>query len=111
MHLTMLITVQRAQAEIKRLQHYVDLVESYSADTLEKWIIKEYAYTNSIIEVTKRANDRNFSRNGLEIDKVYVTSVIANKATDELHKILKSGYKRKAKLNKPRKNKHVFVNY
>jgi hypothetical protein len=52
---TKLITVSRAQAEIKRLQQYISLVEEYQADTLEKWIIKEYAYTNSITEVVKRA--------------------------------------------------------
>ncbi|WEZ71216.1 hypothetical protein [Bacillus altitudinis] len=40
---TKLITVTRAQAEINRLQQYISLVEEYQADTLEKWIIKEYA--------------------------------------------------------------------
>ncbi|MEF7664378.1 MULTISPECIES: hypothetical protein [Bacillus cereus group] len=36
-----LITVERAKREIKKLQEYVDLVESYEADTLEKLIITE----------------------------------------------------------------------
>lgn len=36
-----LITVERAKREIKKLQEYVDLVESYEADTLDKLIIKE----------------------------------------------------------------------
>ncbi|MDR4948128.1 hypothetical protein [Neobacillus cucumis] len=53
---TKLITIPRAEAEIRRLQQYITLVEEYPADTLEKWIIKEYAYTNSITEVVKRAN-------------------------------------------------------
>jgi hypothetical protein len=43
-----LITVRRAKEEIKRLQEYIDLAESYEADTLEKLIIKEYAFTNSM---------------------------------------------------------------
>jgi hypothetical protein len=38
-----LLTVRQAKEEIKRLQIYVDLAESYEADTLEKLIIKEYA--------------------------------------------------------------------
>ena len=40
-----LITVERAEKEINRLQKYIELVENYEADTLEKWIVKEYAYT------------------------------------------------------------------
>ncbi|MCM3768279.1 hypothetical protein [Neobacillus niacini] len=52
---TKLITIPMTQAEIRRLQEYITLVEEYQADTLEKWIIKEYAYTNSITEVVKWA--------------------------------------------------------
>lgn len=58
---TKLITVPRAQDEIKRLQHYITLVEEYKVDSLEKWIIKEYAYTNRITKVVKRANDAGIS--------------------------------------------------
>lgn len=47
-----LITVQRAEKAMQQLQYYI-LVESYEADTLEKWIIKEYAYTNRLVEVNK----------------------------------------------------------
>ena len=54
-----LIIVERAEKEINRLQKYIELVENYGADTLEKWIIKEYAYTNSIVEVVKRISERN----------------------------------------------------
>jgi hypothetical protein len=38
---TKLITVSRAEAEIRRLQQYINLVEEYQANTLEKWIIKD----------------------------------------------------------------------
>jgi len=65
-----LITVPRAQAEIRRLQQYLTKVEEYQADTLEKWIIREYAYTNSITEVVKRANAK-----GMNIDQPYAKSV------------------------------------
>ena len=68
-YLMKLITPQRAKEEVKRLQEYIELVESYEADTLEKWIVKEYAFTNSMVEVVKRANDRGFTNNGSLIDK------------------------------------------
>lgn len=42
------MTVDRAREEIDRLQQYVDLVESYEDDTLEKFIIKKYALTGNL---------------------------------------------------------------
>ncbi|MCR8996512.1 hypothetical protein [Brevibacillus laterosporus] len=94
---TKLITVPRAQAEIRRLQQYIALVENYQADTLEKWIIKEYAYTNSITEVVKRANTK-----GIMLDQAHAKSVLKGKASDELHRILRSGYLARLKPKKER---------
>ncbi|MGF6947887.1 phage tail protein X [Neobacillus sp. B4I6] len=94
---TKLITVPRAEAEIRRLQQYITLVEEYQSDTLEKWIIKEYAYTNSITEVVKRANAK-----GMNLDLAYAKSVLKGKACDELHKMLKSGYFARMKPKKER---------
>lgn len=78
-----LITVSKAQTEIKRLQQYITFVEEYQADTLEKWIIKEeYAYTNSITQVVKRSNAK-----GITLDQSYAKSVLKGKASDELHRM------------------------
>jgi hypothetical protein len=85
--MTKLITVDRAKAEIKRLQEYVYLVESYRADTVVQSIIKEYAITNSIAKVTENLN----------LDREYVTSVIKRRGSDELHKLVRSGYMYKTK--------------
>ena len=71
-----LITPQRAKEEVKRLQEYIDLVESYQADTLEKWIVKEYAFTNSMIEVVRRANHRGLTYNGSPIDQKFVVPLL-----------------------------------
>jgi allophanate hydrolase subunit 2 len=71
-----LITVRRAKDEIKRLQHYVNLAESYETKTLEKLIIKEYAFTNSLFEVTRNLNRRGYLFKGKLIEKDYVTAVI-----------------------------------
>ena len=94
---TKLITVPRAQAEIRRLQQYITMAEEYPADTLEKWIIKEYAYTNSITEVVKRANAK-----GMALDQVYAKSVLKGKASDELHRMLRAGYLARLKPKKER---------
>jgi hypothetical protein len=95
--LASMITVRRAKEEIKRLQLYVNLAESYETDTLEKVIIKEYAYTNSMFEVSRNLNRQGYLINGLPIDKEYVSCVINQKPADELHRILKSGYLKRTK--------------
>lgn len=95
-----LITVQRAKMEINRLQQYIDLVENYEASTIEKWIIKEYGYTNSFIEIERRANVKGITLNGEPIDKDIIRSVIDRKPKDESHRLLRSGYKLKIRANK-----------
>ncbi|MFD2446396.1 hypothetical protein ACFSO7_20755 [Bacillus sp. CGMCC 1.16607] len=92
---TKLITVSRAKAEAKRLLHYIDLAESYEADTLDKLIIKEYAFTNSIAEIVRRFNAKGYKVNGQDLDHQYVANVIKSKASSELHRVLKSGYMKK----------------
>lgn len=95
--MTKLITVQQAKNKVKELQEYIDLVENYQADTLDKWIIKEYGYTNSFTEIVQRANVKGFTVNKNPINKEYVKSVIVGKASDPLHKKLKAAYKTRIK--------------
>ena len=85
-----LITVSKAKEEIKRLQRFVELVESYEEDTIDKKIIKEYAYTNSIEKVHTKLN----------VDKEYINKVIRRLGKDELHKLIRTGYMQKTKHNR-----------
>ncbi|ALX47792.1 hypothetical protein AOX59_03735 [Lentibacillus amyloliquefaciens] len=94
-----LITVERAKREVQRLQHYIDLAESDESDTLNKWIVKEYAYTNSIKKVIEKASSEGFTVNGEPLSREYAVSVINGKPNDELHKILRSGYRLKIRPN------------
>jgi len=91
-----LITVERAQKEVERLQHYLKLVEEYETDTLDKWIIKQYAITNSLKKVIEKAQEQYF----VEIEREYVVSVIKSKPKDVLHKMVKSGYMLKTRPNR-----------
>lgn len=92
-----LITVQKAKEEIKRLQTFISLVDSYEADSAEKVIIKEYAISNSISKVVNVLKEQNITLNGKSIEKNDVVMVITSKATDELHRLVKSGYMKKTK--------------
>lgn len=93
-----LITVKKAKEEIIRLQEYIDLVESYEVNSLDTWIIKEYASTNSMKAIVKKGDVSGMTQlNGEPVDHSYVVSVISGKATDKLHRLIKSGYKLKIK--------------
>ena len=95
-----LITVEKAKAQVKILKTYIKLVESYEGDTLEKQMIKEYAYLNSIEEVAKVLNERGYSVEGRPIVAADVSSAIRLRSKDELHKIIRSGYLKKTKHNR-----------
>jgi hypothetical protein len=97
-----ILTIPRAKEEIRRLQDFINLVENYEANSLEKWIIKEYAYTSSIREVVVRGNKRGFTSNGMELDLDFVKNVIAGSPKDELHRLLRLNYRQKIKLSRPR---------
>jgi hypothetical protein len=100
MPVSKLITVKKAQDEVKRLQYYLDLVENYSVDTIEKWVIKEYAYTNSMLKVVRSAYLQSITQNGQPVDKAFVFLVLNSDAqADELHLLLQSGYKSKVKAS------------
>lgn len=106
-----LMKVNRAKEEVKRLQDYINLVESYQTDTLKKKIIKEYAYTNSVAEIVRNYKKDNILYNGYTIDKDFVISVLTGKASDPLHRLIKISYLTKIKkirediYNKVRFNK------
>lgn len=98
-----LITVQRAKDEIKKLQKYITLAEDYEATTSEKLIIKEYAYTNSIAKVIEILNERGIKKDDKPINKQDVVAVINSKASDDLHKSIKSGYLFRTKHSRSKK--------
>jgi hypothetical protein len=86
------------QEEIIRLREYIDLVASYEVRTLDTWIIKDYAMTNSIKEVVKQGNAAGMIQpNGEPLNKAYVVSVINGKVTDKIHRLVSSGYRLRIK--------------
>lgn len=100
-----LITYDKAKQEIERLQEYVRLIDEYKDDTLDKWIIKQYAMTNSIKKIIDIAAEKGITVNGDPLDREYITSVINpnGRVTDELQRILRLGYRQRVKPNKKTK--------
>lgn len=93
-----LFTYEEAKEEIKRLKLYIKLIESYEVKSIEDWIILEYAYTNSINKVLEKAYKEKIPLQGKpSLDRKYISSVINSKPKDELHKMIREGYKQKIK--------------
>lgn len=90
-------TVSRAKEEIEHLQDYVLLAEAYQANTLEKQIIKLYAYTGSIQKVAAQLNEEREAQNLPLIDAAFVSHTIQSKPKDLLHKLLRTNYLQKTK--------------
>jgi hypothetical protein len=100
MIMTYLISVEKAKEEIKRLRQYIDLVENYEANTLDKFIIKEYALTNSIDKTVKAVNAVGYAIYHKEVERDYVVSLLKKRGKDELHKLVRSAYMQKTKYTR-----------
>ncbi|CEG26025.1 hypothetical protein [Bacillus sp. B-jedd] len=92
-----MMTVQRAKDEITKMAYYIDLVENYETPTLEKKMLVEYAYTNSAAKTAKNLNDSGYTIEGKPIVVEDVFKAINSKASDDLHRMLKSWYLKKTK--------------
>ena len=90
-------TVSRAKEEIEYLQDYVLLAEVYRANTLEKQVIKLYAYMGSIQKVTAQINKEREVQNLPPIDAAFVSHTIQSRPKDPLHKLLRTNYLQKTK--------------
>ncbi len=110
--------IEKAKEEIRKLQEFVELAESYRPDTPERHIIREYAFHNSMPLVIKNLNKKGILKDGAEIIKKDVIYVLNSKPKDELHRIIQSWYKRKISSNKkqysgtpkkPRRNRKLAL--
>ena len=104
-------TVSRAKEEIEYLQDYVLLAETYHANTLEKRIIKLYAYTGSIQKVTAQINEEQESQNLSLIDTAFVSQTIQSRAKDPLHRILRTNYMNKTKHTRKKPSERGHYSY
>jgi hypothetical protein len=98
--MTNLLSVEKAKEEILRLQHYIELVENYEPNTLDKFIIKEYAITNSIHKTIKAVNAVGYAIYHKEVERDYVVSLLKKRGKDELHKLVRSAYMQKTKYTR-----------
>lgn len=92
--------VEQVKEENSKLQEFVNLAESYRADNVERCIIREYAYYNSIPNVIKGLREKGITNDGKGIERQDVIDVLRAKPVDDLHRIIQSWYKQKVKGNR-----------
>jgi hypothetical protein len=110
--LTFLISIEKAKSEIERLQHYIDLIENYQPDTLDKFIVLSYAKTNSIDKTFELVWEHGYTLNQRPIERDYIVKVLNQIGKDELHKLVRSAYMAKTKVHRSKaRNKRDYDYY
>lgn len=93
-------TVSKAKEEIEFLQEYVFLAETYEVHNLQDQIIKLYAFTGSIREVTEQLNEEREAEKLLPIDAAFVSKTIQARGKDPLHRLVRTRYMNKTKASR-----------
>lgn len=93
------MTYTQAKEKTSALQYYIDLVDNYDeSSSVETWIIKTFAMTNSISKVINLSNNKDFPFN-ICLTRDYIKAVLLNEnSDDELQTLLKRAYKKRYKI-------------
>lgn len=95
-------TLDSVKEEIRKLEEYVELVETYKTETLTQKIIKAYACTNSLAKTLSIVNVELKENNQPLIELSLVIDLIKSKPQDELHKLVRANYFSKVKFLRSR---------
>ncbi|KAA0941644.1 hypothetical protein FQ087_21055 [Sporosarcina sp. ANT_H38] len=102
-------TVDQARKEIKILQGFINLVESIQPQTLEEQIIKEYAYIGSVEKVAIKVSELGYLKSdGQPFEKEDISNIIKGKPTNDLHKLIKTGFLKKTRHTRRKIEKYSW---
>ena len=92
-----ILVVDKAKKEIEKLQHFVNLAESYQPITLDQMAIHQYAYLGSVKKVAEKLNALGCKIDGQKIESSDISNIIKRRPKDELHSFIKKSYTVKVK--------------
>lgn len=92
-----MLNLERAKKKILNLQRYVDLTETYTVNSFETAVIKEYAIYGSVTKVRDKLNESGYRIGERKIESNDVSKIIRSKPTDELHAIVRKFFKNKVR--------------
>lgn len=97
-----ILVVDKAKKEIEKLQHFVNLAETYQPVTLDQMAIHQYAYLGSVKKVAEKLNGLGCKIEGRKIEPSDISNIIKRRSKDELHSFLKKSYTVKVKSSNGR---------
>ncbi|APH06399.1 hypothetical protein [Bacillus weihaiensis] len=83
--MTILMSIAQEKVEIARIQRYIELIETYEADTLDMLFVLSYAKTNNIDRNLYLLNEGGYTIDDKPIERDYILGVIKQIGRDELH--------------------------
>lgn len=92
-----MVNLKRAKKRIEELQRYVDLTESYTVNSFETAVIKEYAILGSVVKVAEKMNEKGFRMGERRVEPKDISAIVKSKPRDELHQIVRKYLKSKVR--------------
>lgn len=93
--------IEQAREEIKKLENYIEMIESYNPDTFEKEALLEYVLIENVNMVASTLNERGYRIGNRKVVGKDVSDIIRKKETDQIHKLAKKLFR----MNRKRSNK------
>ncbi|MEH7393320.1 hypothetical protein [Bacillus sp. JJ1474] len=93
------MNLELAKKRLAKLQNFIELTESYKAETIEQKIILEYAISSSMSKVRWK-----MKKLGHDVEIKDISEIIRSKPMDELHKIVRGFLKAKS----PKKDEDIW---
>lgn len=81
--------IEEAKERIKELQDFIEQIESYQADTLEKESIFLYVQLESVTKVAVELNKKGYKVGNRKVISKDVSDIIRQKPIDDLHVMAK----------------------
>ncbi|MEN2465922.1 hypothetical protein [Ornithinibacillus sp. JPR2-1] len=95
------MNIEQAREEIKKLEDYIEMIETYEADTFEKEAIYEYVLIENVNKVATVLNERGHRIGNRKVVGKDVSDIIRDKPIDHMHEYAKKLFR----LNRKRSNK------
>lgn len=95
------MNIKQAKEEIKKLEDYIEMIETYQADTFEKEALLEYVLIENVNNVAAALNERGHRIGNRKVVGKDVSDIIRSKPIDDLHeyaqKLFKANRRRASK--------------
>lgn len=84
--------IEELSKEIAVQQRSIELIESYTPNTIEERIIHEYAIEGNVTLIAKKLNDEGLRIGRRKYVSNDISAVLMQKPKDELHQIVKKAF-------------------